>query len=245
MNVPDDGLDVLVVAPHPDDAEISVGGTIITSLQQNLSVGVLELTDGEPTPHGTREKRAAETAAATQILGLTWRGNLSLPNRQLQHTLEARQKLANVFRELRPRVILAPYWEDAHPDHVVASDLIDAARFWSKLSRTDETGQFALQGERFWPPQIFYYWSIHLRIHPKPAFVVDISSAIDRKMEAVACYQSQVTSGRSVEHPTLLDDIRDRARYWGWTIGTAYAEPFACREEIGVDGLGQLISSHK
>lgn len=241
MTVPDEGLDLLVVAPHPDDAEISVGGTIITSLQQGLSVGVLELTDGEPTPHGSREKRAEEADSATEVLGLSWRGNLGLPNRQLQHTLEARQKLANVFREVRPKTILAPYWEDAHPDHVVASELVDAARFWSKLSRTDEQGQLPLKGERFWPPRIFYYWSIHLRIHPKPAFVLDISKAIDQKMEAVSCYNSQVVQGRGVGHPTLLDDIRDRARYWGWTIGCAYAEPFACREEIGVTGLEQLV----
>ncbi|MDA1165984.1 MAG: bacillithiol biosynthesis deacetylase BshB1 [Planctomycetota bacterium] len=241
MSIPFDGLDVLVVAPHPDDAEISVGGTIVASLQQGLTVGVLELTDGEPTPHGSREHRASETAAATDVLGLTWRQNLGLPNRQLQHTLEARQKLANVFRTVRPRTILAPYWEDAHPDHVVASELVDAARFWSKLSRTDEAGQLSLEGERFWPPRIFYYWSIHLRIHPKPAFVLDISSAIDRKMESVRCYESQVLHGRDAEHPTLLDDIRDRARYWGWTIGTAYAEPFACREEIGISGLTNLM----
>ncbi|NQV23382.1 MAG: bacillithiol biosynthesis deacetylase BshB1 [Rhodopirellula sp.] len=241
MTVSSDGLDVLVVAPHPDDAEISVGGTIITSLQQGLSVGVLELTDGEPTPHGTREQRAIETAASTSLLGLSWRRNLGLPNRQLQHTLDARQKLANVFRDVRPQTILAPYWEDAHPDHIVASELVDAARFWSKLSRTDEEGQLPLQGERFWPPRIFYYWSIHLRIHPKPAFVLDISSAIDQKMEAVACFDSQVAQGRDARHPTLLDDIRDRARYWGWTIGSAYAEPFACREEIGVAGLKQLM----
>lgn len=234
-------LDVLVVAPHPDDAEISVGGTIITSLRQGLSVGVVELTDGEPTPHGTREIRAAETDASTEVLGLSWRHNLGLPNRQLQHTLEARQQLANVFRQVRPKTILAPYWDDAHPDHVVASDLVDAARFWSKLSRTDEAGQFPLTGERFWPPRIYYYWSIHLKIHPKPSFVVDISSAIDQKMKAIQCYKSQMIQGRSTQPPTLLDDIRDRARYWGWTIGTVCAEPFACREEIGVTGLNQLM----
>lgn len=241
MTLPTDGLDVLVVAPHPDDAEISVGGTIIASLQQGLSVGVLELTDGEPTPHGTRELRAAETQASTEVLDLTWRDNLRLPNRQLQHTLEARQKLADVFREVRPTTILAPYWDDAHPDHVVASELVDAARFWSKLSRTDEPGQLRLNGKRYWPPRIFYYWSIHLRIHPKPAFVLDISSTIDRKMDAIACYKSQMIQGRTTQYPTLLDDIRERARYWGWTIGTAFAEPFACREEIGVTGLAQLM----
>jgi len=230
-------LDVLVVAPHPDDAEISVGGTIVTCRRQGLRVGVVELTDGEPTPRGTVERRAAETDRATEVLDLSWRENLGLPNRQLQHTLDARQALANVFRRTRPKVILAPYWEDAHPDHVVASDLVDAARFWSKLTRTDEPGQWPLKGEPFWPPQIYYFWSIHLRIHPKPAFVLDISDAIDRKLEAVSCFESQVLEGRSTEHPTLLDDIRDRGRYWGWTICKSYGEPFASREEIGLATL--------
>jgi LmbE family N-acetylglucosaminyl deacetylase len=101
-------LDILVVAPHPDDAEISVGGTIATSLRQNLRVGILDLTDGEPTPRGTLERRALETAAATEILGLTWRGNLGLPNRSLQPTLEARRALAEVIRRTRPAVLLAP-----------------------------------------------------------------------------------------------------------------------------------------
>ena len=237
-----DQLDVLVVAPHPDDAEISVGGTILRCLDEGMRVGIVELTDGEPTPNGTVEKRAAETEAASAALEISWRENLNLPNRQLQHTLEARQKLANVFRQTRPGIILAPYWEDAHPDHVVASDLVDAARFWSKLTRTDEVGQLPLEGEPFWPPRLFYFWSIHLRIHPKASFVLDISDQLDRKMEAVRCFESQVITGRSTEHPTVQDDIRDRARYWGWTIGTSYAEPFASREEVGLDSLSIFSS---
>ena len=241
MSDTDQPLDVLVVAPHPDDAEISVGGTIVTCRQQGLRVGVVELTDGEPTPRGTIERRASETQRATEVLDLSWRENLGLPNRQLQHTLEARQALANVFRRTRPQTILAPYWEDAHPDHVVASELVDAARFWSKLTRTDEPGQLPLEGAPFWPPQMYYFWSIHLRIHPKPAFVLDISSAIEQKLEAVACFESQVLEGRSAEHPTLLDDIRDRARYWGWTIGQPYGEPFASREEIGLASMPQKL----
>lgn len=233
-------LDVLVVAPHPDDAEISVGGTILRCLDEGMRVGIVELTDGEPTPSGTVEKRVRETAAASAALGVSWRENLGLPNRQLQHTLEARRVLANVFRRTRPRIILAPYWEDAHPDHVVASELVDAARFWSKLTRTDEPGQRPLEGEPFWPPRLFSFWSIHLRIHPQASFVLDISDQIDRKMEAVRCFESQVIEGRSTEHPTVLDDIRDRARYWGWAIGTSYAEPFASREEVGIDSLSSL-----
>lgn len=230
-------LDLLIVAPHPDDAEISVGGTIVAAKRQNLKVGVVELTNGEPTPQGSPEIRARETEAATQVLQLDWRANLGLPNRQLTHTLAARQALANVFRQQRPKIILAPYWEDAHPDHVVASELVDAARFWSKLSKTDLPGQWPLEGDPFHPPRIFYFWSIHLRIHPQPAFVVDVSATLDTKMQAVRCYESQLITGRSTEFPTVLDDIKDRARYWGWSIGRVYGEPFASREPIGLTGV--------
>src|SRR5690606_18272672 len=129
-----DPLDLLVVAPHPDDAEISVAGTILASKADGLRVGVVELTDGEPTPYGTRERRQQETDAATQVLGVDWRHCLRLPNRSLQNDLASRRALAEVFRLTRPGDILGPYWEDAHPDHVAASALCDAARFWSKLS---------------------------------------------------------------------------------------------------------------
>jgi len=234
MQAPSKPLDVLVVAPHPDDAEISVGGTILQCKSLGMSVGVVELTTGEPTPHGTEQLRAEETAAATEVLRLDWRHNLGLANRSLQNDLAARRELAVVFRITRPGIILAPYWEDAHPDHVSASALCDAARFWAKLSRSD------LSGEPFHPPRIYYFWSLHLRIHPSAAFVIDISPHIDCKLEAVRCFESQMLAGRSTEHPTLLDDIKDRARYWGWTIGTSYAEPFASREEIGLSDLRVL-----
>ncbi|HVJ68951.1 MAG TPA: bacillithiol biosynthesis deacetylase BshB1 [Caulifigura sp.] len=228
-------LDILVVSAHPDDAEISVGGTIVASARAGLRVGILDLTSGEPTPYGTFEKRQQETAAATKALGISWRQNLNLPNRKLENDLGSRARLAEVFRLTRPRVILGPYPEDVHPDHVAASQLVDGARFWAKLTRTD------LAGDPYWPPRLYQYWSIHLRIHPRPQFVLDISEAIDAKMEAIACYQSQFTEGRTPVFPTPLDDIRDRARYWGWAIQKAYGEPFASREDIGVSGFNQLL----
>ena len=231
---PSSSLDVLVIAPHPDDAEISVGGTILQSLAAGKTVGVIDLTSGEPTPNGTVERRRSETDNATEILGLTFRTNLGLPNRSMQNTLDARRALAEIFRQTKPAVILAPFATDAHPDHVVASQLVDDARFWSKLSRTD------MAGERFWPPKLYHFWSIHLRIHPKPSFVVDISDHIDQKLEAVKAFESQVLEGRSQEFPNLLDDVRDRARYWGWTIGSKYGEPFGSHEEIGITGLDAL-----
>ncbi len=235
MKYDEQPLDVLVVAPHPDDAEISVGGTLWQCRQQGLRTGVVDLTSGEPTPHGTPERRAAETQAASEALQLTWRHNLQLPNRSLQPDLESRRKLAEVFRLTRPRILLAPYWADAHPDHVAASQLADDARFWAKLSRTD------MAGEPWHPPRIYYFWSVHLRIHPKASFVIDVSAAIAQKMAAVEAYESQLKVGRSDEFPTVVDDIQDRARYWGWAIGTAYGEPFASREEIGVSGFGALL----
>lgn len=227
-------LDYLVLAPHPDDAEIGMGGTIALLLHQGYRVGVLDLTDGEPTPHGSPEIRARETEAATQVLGLSWRGNLGLINRNLQADLESRAKLAGMLRQLKPQVLFAPYWEDAHPDHVAASALVDASRFWAKLTKCD------LPGDPHFPRKIYYYFSIHLRIHPRPSFVVDISPFLETKMQAVSCFRSQLLTGRSTTPPTLLEDIQDRSRYWGWTIGTHYGEPFASREEIGLRSLEHL-----
>lgn len=227
-------LDMLIVAAHQDDAEISVGGIILKHLSLGLRVGVLDLTTGEPTPRGTDERRSRETEAASQVLGLTWRHQLGLPNRKLEASLEARHKLAGIFRLTRPGIVLAPYWEDAHPDHTAASALVDAARFWAKLSRSD------IPGEPFHPVRIYYYWSIHLRIHPQPAFVVDISDHIEGKLTAIRCYESQQLTVSGDGRPSALEDIRDRARYWGWAIGRAYGEPIASREAIGIDDLTAL-----
>ena len=224
------------VATHPDDAEISLGGLIALSIRQNLRVGVLDLTSGEPTPHGTPAIRAAETEQASAELGVTWRRNLGLPNRSLQPTLEHRRQLAEVIRETRPQLILAPYWQDVQPDHVAASSLCDEARFWAKLSRTD------MSGEPWWTPMLLHYFSIHLRIHPSASFVIDISTVIERKMAAVQAYRSQLQTGRSETYPTVVDDIRDRARYWGWAINTAYGEPLVNRETVGVRSLKALFA---
>ena len=161
--------------------------------------------------------------------------HLGLPNRSLQDTLEARRHLAGVLRTMRPRFLFAPYWDDSHPDHVAASRLSEDARFWAKLTRSD------LPGEPYWPPRLFYYWSIHLRIHPKPAFVLDITDCLEQKMEALLRVRPASSSKAGHRSFQPLDDIRDRARYWGWTIGTAYAEPFGSREEIGLKGLDGII----
>ena len=230
----DDALDYLVIGSHPDDAEIGAGGAILSLKSQGARVGVLDLTDGEPTPHGSPEIRRRETDAATALLPLDWRGNLGLPNRSVTADLESRRKLAIVLRKLRPTCLLAQYWEDAHPDHVAASALVDAARFWAKLSKTD------MPHEPHFPTRIIYYFSVHLRLHVKPSFVLDVSGVHADKMRVLACYQSQFIVGRPTLAPTFLDEICDRDRYWGWTIGAGFGEPYLCREEVGLRNLLHL-----
>ena len=227
-------LDVLVVAPHPDDAELGMAGAIMKFLDEGLEVGILDLTSGEPTPHGTEEKRKAETEAASRVLQINWRHNLGLPNRRLEPTLDARKQLAEIFRLTQPRWIFAPYWIDAHPDHVAASQLVEAARFWSKLSKTD------MAGEPYHPERIYNYYCVHLKQIPQPAFVLDISKYWERKREAIECFESQFITGRDT-NPSFVDQLRDEAAFWGKSIGVQYGEPFTCREPIGLHSMAQLI----
>jgi LmbE family N-acetylglucosaminyl deacetylase len=209
-------LDILVIAPHPDDAELGCGGAILRWKAEGKRVGVLDLTSGEPTPFGSLEIRAKETAAATEILGLDWRGNLGLPNRSLEHTLEARGKLAGVIRQQRPRWLLAPYWVDAHPDHLAATELIEAER-------------------------VLHYSCVHLKVLLKPEFVLDISPHWEAKRRAIECFHSQFIEGRPTASPTFIDRLRDQAAYWGWSIGVQYGEPFMSREPIGLSSTRDLI----
>ena len=228
-------LDALVIAPHPDDAELGMGGGIIRMLDEGKRVGVLDLTNGEPTPHGSPEIRARETETATQILGLTWRGNLGLTNRSLEPTLEARHKLAGVMRQTRPRWLFAPYWVDAHPDHVAATQLVDAARFWSKLTKSD------IPGEPHHPERIYNYYCVHLKMAPQPDFVIDISDYWDRKLEAIMAYTSQFITGRDHLDPSFADRLHHEAAFWGQSIGVKYGEPYSCREPIGMRSFEALV----
>ena len=228
-------LDALVIAPHPDDAELGMGGTMVRLIGQGWSIGILDLTSGEPTPLGSLETRARETAEATVALGLIWRRNLGLPNRSLEPTLLHRRALAAVFREVRPRLLFAPYWEDAHPDHTAATKLVEDARFWSKLSKSD------IPGEPFHPSRIFYYFSVHLKIVERPSFLIDISDQIEAKNRAMRCYRSQLIDNQPEGRPGVIDSVLDRTRFWGHTVGVRHAEPFASREPIGLSGLDRLL----
>ncbi len=231
----DPTLDCLIIAPHPDDAELGMGGAIVKLIAAGQRIGVLDLTSGEPTPHGSVEIRARETAAACAVLGLTWRRNLGLPNRKLEATLEARGKLAEVIRETRPKWLFAPFWIDAHPDHAAATELVEAARFWAKLTKSE------LQGEPWHPARIFNYYCVHLKQHPSPAFVLDITAEWPKKRDAITCFHSQFIAGRETMRPSFIDRLETEARWWGQSIGVEFGEPFHSREPIGLSGFAGLV----
>ena len=228
-------LDALAVAPHPDDAELGMGGTIIGMIERGWKVGILDLTSGEPTPLGSVERRIAETAAANEALKNPWRGNLGLPNRCLEASLEHRRALAAVFRRTRPRLLFAPYWEDAHPDHVAAAQLVEDARFWSKLSKSD------IPGEPFHPARILYYFSVHLRIVERTSLLIDITPHVEAKRAALACYRSQLVENQAAGRPGVIDAVLDRNRYWGIQAGVLSAEPFASREPVALAAMDHLL----
>jgi bacillithiol biosynthesis deacetylase BshB1 len=226
-------LDALVIAPHPDDAELGMGGTIALMLAQGLAVGILDLTDGEPTPLGSPEIRARETAAASAALGITWRENLGLPNRRLRATLAARGRLAGVIRRTRPRWLFAPHWVDAHPDHVAATRLAEAARFWAKLTKCD------LPGQPWHPERIYHYACVHLKSVRRPSFVVDISTTWQAKRLSLACYASQFP--QPTGKPGVLDRVAAADAWWGSMIGTEHGEPFWSREPVALKGFADLF----
>jgi LmbE family N-acetylglucosaminyl deacetylase len=195
----------------------------------------LDLTSGDPTPHGCEPWRRQVRAAARAALVITGRASAGLPNRKLDATLAARELIASYFRMLRPRWIFSPYWQDAHPDHVAATELVEAARFWAKLSNTD------MPGERFHPERIYYYFCIHLRLAVQPDLIVDISEQWDKKLASITAYRSQFIEGRPTEPPTMIDRLRNDAANWGRLINRRYGEPFATKEPLALTSLRDLI----
>jgi bacillithiol biosynthesis deacetylase BshB1 len=223
----------LVIAPHPDDAEIALGGTIRSLICQGIRVVVVDLTDGEPTPYGSVEIRARETEAASRILGISERRQLDLPNRAVFDTVENRKKVAAVIREIRPSLLFGPYWEDLHPDHVQAAALVESSRFYAKFVKSD------LPYDPWFPRKHLHYFSTHIRVRFAPSIVYDISSHIDTKMASIAAYESQFV--RHVGNAVRLEAIRNEALYWGSQIGVVAAEPLICKESVKVSTASALF----
>jgi N-acetylglucosamine malate deacetylase 1 len=218
------GIDVVCFAPHPDDAELFCGGTLIRLADLGHATMIVDLTRGERASHGSPEERARETAAATAVLGLRARENLELPDTGLDPASPTQlAAVVEAIRRLRPELVLVPWIEERHPDHVAASALVGKALFYAGVRRVETTPAH----ERFVPRQVLYY---AMRHRFTPSFVVDTSAAAPRKAQAIACYASQVTRRPRDADATLLssgramDAIDARDRYYGSMIGASHGE---------------------
>lgn len=225
-------MNIVVVAPHPDDAELGMGGTIARMVDEGHSVLVVDMTDGEPTPKGTPARRQAEADEATRILGCA-RVNLGLPNRTVVHGVEARHALAAVLRAHRCEILFAPHPDDAHPDHIAVTRIAEDARFDAKLSNS------TIPGDPIHPRRLIHYYCTHLKAVPAPTFALDISATAERKRQSILAYRSQV-----IDHEpnrTLPDQVDARDRFMGSRLGVERAEPFWCRELLGLRSIDAAL----
>lgn len=225
-------MNVLVVGPHPDDQELGMGGTIALMAEQGHTVTLLDMTDGEPTPYGDPETRAAESKAAASILGVE-RRQLGLTNRRIEHTIEARHAVAGVIRELQIDWIFLPYFEDAHPDHLATTRIVEDARFDAKLTKID------LPGEPRYPSRMIYYFCTHLKIVPQPSFIVDTTGYQVRKRLSILAYESQFVLPE--KNRAIVEWIDASATYLGSRIGAESGEPFYVREPLGLENFDAVI----
>lgn len=222
-------LDLLVVGAHPDDAELGCGALIHQYSKQGKKVGILDLTNGEPTPFGTPEIRAKEATNAAKILNVCLRYTLDLPNRYLRNTIENRIKIADKFREYQPQVIITHPSVDWHEDHIACHQLVNAAKFQAKLSKTDSAFP------PYYPPRVLYFDHTHMKEQRKLDFLVDVSESFEYKLKALEAYDSQFN--QNPKNRGIFKILKSRATWLGHQIGVKYAEGFQCPEYFQVKDI--------
>ena len=226
-------LDILVVGSHPDDAEIGAGGTIAHYKKNGKKIGILDCSNGEPTPFGTVEHRKLENYESSKILDVDIRITLDMPNRYITNTIENRRKIAEVFREYMPKIIITHPANDWHPDHVAVHQLVNAAKFHSKLTKTES------KLPEYYPSRVIYFDHSHIKVPRTPDFLIDISDSLDDKLNALRCYKSQFTAKKRALN--IFDFLRERAGYLGYQVGVRYAEGFNCPEYYLIEDITTII----
>ena len=235
-------LDILVLAAHPDDAEISCGGTIAKHIALGKKVGVVDLTRGELGTRGTAEIRDQEAAASSKILGLSARENLGLRDGFFQNSEMDQLKVVAAIRKYQPEIVLTNAVHDRHPDHGRASELVYQATFLSGLVKVET--KLDGKSQNAWRPKAVYHFIQSLYIQPD--FVVDVSEFWEKKVEALRAFKSQFYDPNSKEPETFISNpgfmklIDSRGQELGYTIGVKYGEGFTVRRHLGVDNLFQL-----
>jgi len=242
-------LDVLAIAAHPDDAEITCGGLLIKMIRKGRKVGVLDLARGEMGTYGDEHDRAAEAASAAKIMGLSYRGNAEMPDAGVEFTQENKLKIAQVIRDTKPELVILPHWEQRHPDHLACSRLGYDACFLAGLAK------LPLSGEPHRPRKIIYASYYRNTDH---SFLVDIGEVFEQKLRAIAAYESQfgdpawvddvlkgsaaaetvISAGRKgVFAPGvhIFDLLYSRSRTLGQTVGVTFAEAYTIKEHMLID----------
>ena len=234
-------LDALAVFSHPDDAELTVAGTLLKLKHLGYRTGVLDVTRGEMGTRGTPEGRAEEAREAAHVLKLDARLNLELPDGHVWVTEDARRAMVRVIRTHRPHVILTSHWDDPHPDHAATARIVrEAARLASMRRYDEEGGQDAVK-----MPALAH--AVYSRL-VAPSFIVDVSDFMEGKMRAIRAHASQFYRADSDEPQTrisgekFLDQIEYRMRYYGSLIGVVAGEPFYVREALNIDDPVELLT---
>ena len=234
-------LDLLAIAAHPDDVELTCGGTLIKMVGSGYRVGILDLTEGEMGTLGSMEIRRKEAAAAARIMGIAHRENLRLPDAHLELRMDYKLLLARRIRALRPHTVILPYWEGRHPDHYNASKLAYEGCFLAGLKRLD------LEGEPFRPFKVLYSTSTDFDAGVQPSFVVDITREYQKRLRAILAYKSQFLAkggnsrgGVFIPLGGLVERVNLVVRFYGDMAGVRYAEPFLSKEVMQVEDVTKL-----
>lgn len=248
----DNHLDVLALAAHPDDVELSAGGTVCLLAKQGYKVGIVDFTRGELGSRGTPEGRMEEARAASEIIGLVARENLGLPDGDIANTKANQHKLIRLIRRYRPHIALINAPECRHPDHCAAAKLATDAFFYSGLRMIETQDADAAQGP--WRPHhvLHYMQSVPF----EPTLVVDVSSVWEQRIAALQAFRSQFFNpdyepdedepDTYVSNPDFFKWIEARARTYGYTVGATYGEPLLYRHgPIGVSDLVDILKQEK
>jgi bacillithiol biosynthesis deacetylase BshB1 len=227
-------VDLLAFGPHADDIEIGIGATIAAHTSAGYAVGLCDLTRGELSSNGTPAARRVEADAAARVLGAAWRENLEWPDGGIARSPASIRSAVEAIRRHRPGAIAIPYWDDRHPDHRAASEVLSVAAFTSGLRRYETA-------DAPWRPDWVCYYFINDAA--APSFVIDVSAHYDRKRQALACYASQFAGQQDDAVPTRLTAptfpqlIESRDAQFGALAGVAFAEGIVVREPIVRPGL--------
>jgi bacillithiol biosynthesis deacetylase BshB1 len=234
-------LDALFFGTHPDDIEITCGGTVIKLVKAKKKVGIVDLTLGELSTRGNVKSRQQEARASDKILGVKFRENLKLKDGSIENSYENRLKIIKIIRKYTPHLVFLPYQKDRHPDHINASVMIREAAFFSGLAKIKTKKYGAAQsasGGPYRPKKLIYYMHAY---QFEPSFIIDITGEFNSKMEALKCYKSQFHDPSNKKEPeTFISDkkfwefIEARARFYGFQIGVRYGEPFFTEEKLNL-----------